>query len=60
MIICSNLENRVLNTNTIKPNPFLGNKHFCEKKRKENDLTFPGILGVLTKCSYIFKMKEHQ
>lgn len=34
MIICSNLENRVLSTNTIKPHPFLGTKHFCRKKEK--------------------------
>lgn len=35
MIICNNLENRVLNTNSIKPHPFLGNKHFCGKKKEK-------------------------
>lgn len=59
MIICNNLENRVLNTNTIKPHPFLVNKHFCGKKKKISALMFPVILGILTKCSYTFTMKDH-
>lgn len=59
MIICNNLENRVLNTNTIKPHPFLGNKHFCGKKKKRSALMFPGILSILTKYSYTFTMREH-